>query len=691
MPALEGEARRAAARPLPATIDRRRSSPPGGARSGPRRSPPRAGWSPGPPRSRSPARPAAVIAAARQAREGAGAAGERASRAAPSWSTSTCSAAKRWGRPSRRRPLEVEVRPAWPYRLRRAAAAATGSPAGAGARRHPAHSATADGRAGSSTPGSRAGERVVLPAPPSADAERRRRGRRSSSRSSAMRFALGVDDDLSDFSRAFRRDPLLGPRSSTALAAPAAPAVAVGGARLGGDRAADRGRRAAAIQRRIVAPLGAPQPRAGACAPARCATSPAPPRRRPRPGRARRLRPRAESRAIALIGCAREVAAGRVDLALPERRRAPAGDPGDRALDGAVPRPQRPRRARLAARRRPRLREAGRPPRRASAGGRRSRRSRSSSPPTRPSGGSPAPLRARTALGHGAWSRAGPRRCATRGRTPGLDDGAEPRAPSLSQPGSSPGSSSLVSSSAAPGRVEISPWSAMKPANCSHSRRVHVAERAALLPAASSGRVASTSARVSSGSRPSPASRIGCRSRPAGSRDGVPGAALERGDEEPDRLRVLGDAVAVGDQHELVVGRDPELVDRDDPRVLAALGEVDALDVAEAAEHRVGLPESTAGSRLRPTSTCSTSRGRAPARSRIAPGRRPGRGSRRWRSSCRRGRRRRRSRPRAARSARSAARRRAPRRRPRRGPGRGRAAPRARRRSRGRPAPRRPA
>ena len=47
---------------------------------------------------------------------------------------------------------------------------------------------------------------------------------------------------------------------------------------------------------------------------------------------------------------------------------------------------------------------------------------------------------------------------------------------------------------------------------------------------------------------------------------------------------------AFGDQDELVVGRDAELVDRDDARVAAALGQVDALDVAEAAEHRVGAP-----------------------------------------------------------------------------------------------------
>ena len=48
------------------------------------------------------------------------------------------------------------------------------------------------------------------------------------------------------------------------------------------------------------------------------------------------------------------------------------------------------------------------------------------------------------------------------------------------------------------------------------------------------------------------------------------------------------DRSPLGDQDELVVGGYAELVDGDDARVEAALGEVDALDVEEAAEHRVG-------------------------------------------------------------------------------------------------------
>ena len=57
-----------------------------------------------------------------------------------------------------------------------------------------------------------------------------------------------------------------------------------------------------------------------------------------------------------------------------------------------------------------------------------------------------------------------------------------------------------------------------------------------------------------------------------GSRGGRVGAARERGDElrgsAPGRLRARS---RVGDEHELVVGRDAEPVDRHDPRVLAAL------------------------------------------------------------------------------------------------------------------------
>ena len=70
--------------------------------------------------------------------------------------------------------------------------------------------------------------------------------------------------------------------------------------------------------------------------------------------------------------------------------------------------------------------------------------------------------------------------------------------------------------------------------------------------------------------------------------DGGVGAALQGGEEEADLLRVLFQRLAVGDEDELVVGGDAELVDRGDHRVFAALAQVDALDVEEAAEHRLG-------------------------------------------------------------------------------------------------------
>ena len=70
-----------------------------------------------------------------------------------------------------------------------------------------------------------------------------------------MRFALGLDHDLSEFHRAFRRDPLLGPAiRAPPVAAPAAAARALRGAGLGDHRAADRGR----TRRRDPAPHGLP-------------------------------------------------------------------------------------------------------------------------------------------------------------------------------------------------------------------------------------------------------------------------------------------------------------------------------------------------------------------------------------------------------------------------------------------------
>ena len=71
--------------------------------------------------------------------------------------------------------------------------------------------------------------------------------------------------------------------------------------------------------------------------------------------------------------------------------------------------------------------------------------------------------------------------------------------------------------------------------------------------------------------------------------DGVLGALRQPGDEGPDPIRILLDREPARDQDELVVGRNAELVNRDDPRVEAAEAQVDPLDVPEASEDRVDL------------------------------------------------------------------------------------------------------
>ena len=53
-------------------------------------------------------------------------------------------------------------------------------------------------------------------------------------------------------------------------------------------------------------------------------------------------------------------------------------------------------------------------------------------------------------------------------------------------------------------------------------------------------------------------------------------------------LGIVGDLLAAGDEDELVVGGDAELVDRLYEGLLARELELHALDVAEAAEHRLG-------------------------------------------------------------------------------------------------------
>ena len=73
-----------------------------------------------------------------------------------------------------------------------------------------------------------------------------------------MRFALWVDDDLSDFYRRFRRDPLIGPliRRMPDFR-PQAAAVALGGAGRAVVGQLIEAERAALIQRRIVGRWGA--------------------------------------------------------------------------------------------------------------------------------------------------------------------------------------------------------------------------------------------------------------------------------------------------------------------------------------------------------------------------------------------------------------------------------------------------
>ena len=181
---------------------------------------------------------------------------------------------------------------------------------------------------------------------------------------------------------------------AAALAAAEAPAVRVGGAGLGDHRAADR----VVARRRDPAADGAPLgPRVGLArqgdrAPAAARRARARGRRRPGPGRARGLRPRPRARdrdgQVRPRGRERPRRPRR-----PRRRRPLRPDQRDRPVDAPMPRPLRPRRARLAAGRRPGLREAGRRRRRTWAAARPSRRSRSSTRRTSRTAGSPAPSR----------------------------------------------------------------------------------------------------------------------------------------------------------------------------------------------------------------------------------------------------------------------------------------------------------
>ncbi len=225
-------------------------------------------------------------------------------------------------------PLEAEVRPPWPFRLRNRLG-------GDGVAR----------RRGSvvsrllATPGGRVvvhawqpeSTRVVFRAGP-ADADAPAGREAIELAIERMRFAVGVDEDLSEFARAFRGDPLLGeiihhrpwhrPRRRPWPWEALAWAV---------TEQLIEARRAAEIQRRVVRRWGDRlQPdEAGAW------RGPGPLRDVPSPERVAGVAPAelaamdlAPSRAITLIHCAREVARGRVDPACADGDRRLARIPG---------------------------------------------------------------------------------------------------------------------------------------------------------------------------------------------------------------------------------------------------------------------------------------------------------------------------------------------------------------------------
>ncbi len=220
-------------------------------------------------------------------------------------------------------PLEADVRPAWPFRLRTRIGGD-----GVARRRGAVLSRLL------ATPGGRVvvhvwqpqAERVVLragPADPGAPADREALALAIE----RMRFAIGVDEDLSEFARAFRGDPLIGeiihhrpwhrPRRRPWPWEALAWAV---------TEQLIEARRAAEIQRRVVRRWGGKlQPTTDGAW-----LGPGPLRDVPSAERVAGIAPAelaamdlAPSRAIALIHCAREVARGRVD---------PADAAGDRRL-----------------------------------------------------------------------------------------------------------------------------------------------------------------------------------------------------------------------------------------------------------------------------------------------------------------------------------------------------------------------
>ena len=130
------------------------------------------------------------------------------------------------------------------------------------------------------------------------------------------RFWLGIDDDLSEFHARFRHDPIIGPvvRSQPWLRAPRRPDPFEALAWAITEQLIDFPR-AAAIQRRIVFRLGRRCPRTGL-------------RDLPSAGKLARQAPAllqsldlSAGRSLAMVKCAREVAAGRADLRAPDHER----------------------------------------------------------------------------------------------------------------------------------------------------------------------------------------------------------------------------------------------------------------------------------------------------------------------------------------------------------------------------------
>jgi DNA-3-methyladenine glycosylase II len=233
------------------------------------------------------------------------------------------------------KPLEAEVRPPWPYRLRTRLGGD-----GVARRRGAVVSrllATPDGRVvvHAWQPES---ERVVFRAGP-VDADPPAGREALELAIERMRFAVGVDEDLSEFARTFRGDPLIGEvihhrpwlRPRRRPWAWEALAWAVTEQLIEVSRATE-------IQRRVVRRWGdklmpppkssASRPEAGGCTSAWL--GPGPLRDVPSADVVAGIAPAelaamdlAPSRAIALIRCAREISRGRVD---------PAEAAGDRRL-----------------------------------------------------------------------------------------------------------------------------------------------------------------------------------------------------------------------------------------------------------------------------------------------------------------------------------------------------------------------